>query len=148
MVRNTKHRTRKQCLQEKAKLAGIIGWERLTEAQLKEELRRIGANIDLRKYNSAPKRVVFESVAEKMRQHALEPVVVNKRKVERVIAMLEMLSDRALKKRDVGAAREYLDRTIGKPRAHDRVDVGIAAPDLTLEDEEQLRRVVRILRGV
>lgn len=107
----------------------------MTERQLYIAIQRIENAPDLRKHNSAPKRVVYESVAEKMRQHAMEPVVVNKRKVERVIAMLEMLSERALKKKDVGAAREYLDRTIGKSAQP------ITADPALLEALERIRQL-------
>lgn len=124
-------KTQKQRLQERLAKAGVIGVEKMTEKQLRIELHRIknegGTVPDLREGNSAPLSPNKDPKVTEMReQHLMEQVEVvisdktnntmRKEKKPRMVAILDMLSQEALKNKSIPAAKEYLDRTLGKAK--------------------------------
>jgi len=124
-------KTKKQRLQERLAKAGVIGVEKMTEKQLRTELHRIkseGGNVpDLREGNSAPTSLTkSQKVIEIKEQHLMEEVEVvvtdrgtnevKKQKKPRLVALLDMLAHEGLKNKNIPAAKEYLDRTLGKSK--------------------------------
>lgn len=124
--------TEKQRLIERLTKAGVKGVDSMTQVQLQRELKRIkseGVKVeDLRVNNSAPKSLAGSTaLIEARKQHVNEEVEIqildrskpgNIRieKRTRLVAILDMLAQSALKDKDVSAAKEYLDRTIGKTK--------------------------------
>jgi len=126
-----KLKTENERLRERAKIAGVVGYENMKRRELLSALDRIkqagGIVPDLRSGNHgkvSPNR--DPRIVEIKRAHMCEEIdvtTVNKQtgitkveKKETLIAMLDMLRHKALKDKDVIAAREYLDRTLGKSR--------------------------------
>lgn len=124
-------KTKKQRLQERLAKAGVIGVEKMTVAQLHAELNRIkseGKDVpDLREGNSAPKSLAVSDKVTTMKEgHIMEMVEVTtinretgkttSTKKESLLAVLDMLRHEALKNKSVAAAKEYLDRTLGKSK--------------------------------
>lgn len=124
-------KTDKQRLQERLAKAGVIGVEKMTKVQLQKELARIksegGTVPDLRANNSAPTSLaVSDKVTAMKESHLMELVevtTVNREtgkttttKRETMLAILDMLRHEALKSKSVAAAKEYLDRTLGKSK--------------------------------
>lgn len=124
-------KTRKQRLQERAKIAGVSDWNKLTEKQLYAELRRIksegGKVPDLRENNSGVPSVSRETKIREIRENHISEEVevvvhdktkgeIRKEKRQRLTAILDMLSQEALGNKNIQAAKEYLDRTLGKSK--------------------------------
>lgn len=124
-------KTEKQRLQERLAKAGVIGVEKMTKAQLRSELERIkneGGNApDLRQGNTGNSSLSKDQkVVEIKERHLMEEVEVvvtdrgtnevKKQKKPRLVALLDMLAHEGLKNKNIPAAKEYLDRTLGKSK--------------------------------
>jgi len=125
-----KRPTEKERLSKRIKEAGGNP-EGLTLRQLRRELTRIkseGASVpDLRTENKGtPSLSKDPKVTEMKEEHLMEEVTVTTLNREtgtvksvkktRFRAILDMLSHEALTSKNVSAAKEYMDRTIGKSR--------------------------------
>jgi len=125
------HKTKKERLQERARLAGVSDWKKMTERQLRTELHRIksegGKVPDLRENNAGVPSVSRETKIREIREnHVSEEVEVvvhdkstgqmKREKRKRLTAILDMLSQEALGNKNIQAAKEYLDRTLGKSK--------------------------------
>lgn len=122
--------TEKQRLAERLRRVGFVGAEKLTLSRLRLEVKRFkskGVKVpDLREENPGQSESLAKkpSVIELKEAHLMEEVevtITNKstreRTVEkktRLMAILEMLSSKAIREKDTQAAKEYLDRTLGK----------------------------------
>jgi len=126
-----KRRTEKDRQQERAKAAGVLGWEKMTLIELRRELKRIqsegGTVPDLRQNNGGTvtmdrdKKVI--EIKELVLMEDVEVVIHNRKtnqykseKKNALLATLQMLRSKALVEKDVSAAKEFLDRTLGKSR--------------------------------
>ena len=119
----------KQRLAKKLELAGVKGYENMTVKEMYQRLSEIkeqGLTIpDLRADNKRPPTLVHDTkISEVKMSHLFETVDVTIKNTETgeimraqkpaLTAVLDMLRQKALKDRDVPAAKEYLDRTLGK----------------------------------
>lgn len=127
-----KAKTKKQRLQERLKAVGVKGVEKMTQAQLQAELVRIKNNggkvPDLRHENGGQPPVASKDplVTAMRKMHLMEEVdvvitdrstgTIKSEKKIAMLAMLDMLRQEALKNKNVQAAKEYFDRTLGKSR--------------------------------
>jgi len=124
-------KTKKQRLQERLKKAGVKGVENMTVDQLHAELCRIkneGKDVpDLRQNNKGAPALAKEGMIMEMKEtHLMEDVevTIHDRKTNKVLtkkratmlAILDMLRQEALGKKNIQAAKEYLDRTLGKSK--------------------------------
>lgn len=124
-----KRRTEKERLQERLRALGV-DVTGMTKVKLRSELERIksgGQSVpDLRQGNSAPESLSKSpKVLETREQHLFGEVEITvtdgsgttrKEKKTRLVAILDTLAIEAIKNKDVGAAREYFDRTLGKAK--------------------------------
>lgn len=155
-----KRKTDKQRLQERLARAGVIGVETMTKVQLQKELARIkneGKDVpDLREGNSAPTSAAKDSkIIEMKERHLMELVEVttinretNQKtsvKKETMLAILDMLRNEALKQKSIPAAKEYLDRTLGKSKQEIEHSGEIKVDDQRIPTKEE-REAARIFR--
>lgn len=145
-----RQKTKKERLQERAKAVGLFGWEKMTEKKLRTELHRIksegGIVPDLRSGNKGVEKPGNkEYVVEMKETHLMEEIdviirengVPRRGKKNRLIAILDMLSTKAVNLKDVPAAKEYLDRTLGK--AKQEIELGIKAEDQVPPSEAEVK---------
>lgn len=124
-------KTEKQRLQIRLAKAGVIGVEKMSSRELRSELKRIqneGKDVpDLRQNNKGTQSLAKEGMIMEMKEtHLMEDVevTIHDRKTNKVLtkkratmlAILDMLRQEALGKKNIQAAKEYLDRTLGKSK--------------------------------
>lgn len=150
-------RKQKERLQERARMAGVIGWEKMTVKKLYNELKRIkdeGKEVpDLREDNSAPesldKTEFVSSVKEKMIAEEVEIVITDKKtgqttvsKMKALEALLYKLRQKAVQSNDtremVLAMREFFDRTLGKPTQEITHSGGIKVEEQKIPSKAQI----------
>lgn len=129
MATKQKPKSKKDRIAEKLKLLNVKGVDEMTYKQMSDELFRIkqeGEKVpDLRAGNHRPLSLNHDTkISEVKINHLFEVVDVTIKNTETgeimraqkpaLTAVLDMLRQKALKDRDVPAAKEYLDRTLGK----------------------------------
>ena len=133
-IRKRGPKTKKQRLIERLTRLGI-DTKGMTQTEMQTEINRIkdeGSDVpDLRAENQGAPVVVGKSpqVQEIKELHLMEEVdvivtrrelsgqsVTTSEKKSRLVAILDMLSHEAVTKKNVPAAKEYMDRTLGKSR--------------------------------
>ena len=67
-------------------------------------------------------------------------------KAERVLIVLEMVYQKAVTEKSLGAAGQYLDRILGRPKENLSLD-NAGSPFNSLSDSDLLSRVVDIING-
>ena len=102
----------------------------------------------------ASAKKTYEKLIETIHSHGTEIVeeidlgwtVEQVIKKERVVIVLEMLYTKAVKEKSIGAAQQYLDRQLGKPKESLNVtDDGGTLGKLT--DDELIKRIATILKA-